>query len=539
MKKNFWTYALVLTLMSVRPTNAENAKPTPQNSINLKEIVLDQSQCYEMPSNMFVATDTTGIPVVNDNASSSEVSLENKNATTSTAKGKGFFQIFNLVGGVKKAGSAVGSGVENAGGIVVDGAKKVGGTVGSGVEMAGGVIEGGVDKCKECLKGTVTKPVVKQWIDGDYATGKYFGERPLLENHGVSIDAGMLYSPFMKTSGGANGEASEKGYSLFHLGVTVDTKKAGLWEGGKFFMLYQRKAGMGLSGGDNAMGDYFGFDGWNMPEVNQISEYWYQQKFFNDKLRFKFGKQDSNTDFGYLNSGWDFMNVAFSVNPTTPLPSFPNPPLGFVTAISPKEWLTLKDGIYSQNGNPFNITELEIKPTIKKMPGRYILGAWEASNSNGINTAAGMNPDGSTYYNNFNRNFGAYAEFEQMVYKEKKDDDNDMQGLIVFGQFGISPSNKNDLSRYVGGGLHYLGPIPKRDKDMVGIAVGSGSFAPRLGDVGSGCNSRVGSETVIEAFYRLQLNRWFYLQPDVQFIMNPGGMYPNSVAMGIRSVITF
>ena len=74
---------------------------------------------------------------------------------------------------------------------------------------------------------------------------------------------------------------------------------------------------------------------------------------------------------------------------------------------------------------------------------------------------------------------------------------------------------------------------------MTGLAVASGFFAPRLGDVGADYGNRIGSETVLEAFYRVQVTPWFYLQPDVQFIMNPGGMYNNSVAIGLRSVITF
>lgn len=540
MKKNFIVYALSLALISVNAVNAEDTIQTNsfKKQVNLKEIILEDEQVYEAAGNILISSE---IPAVTDNTSAPDVSLENKDSAVEKEKRERFFSIFNLVGGVKKVNDATIGGVKKVGGAVGDGVGKAGGVVVDGVKCVDGAVGCGVDKCKDCLKGAVDKPMVKQWIDGDYATGKYFGERPTLEGHGVTINSSMLYSPFVKTGGGANGESSARGYSVFNLGVTVDTEKAGLWKGGTFFGLYQKKAGHGLSGvnPDGAMGDYFGFDGWDWNEINQISEYWYQQKFFNEKLRIKLGKQDSNTDFGYLNSGWDFMNSAFSVNPTTPLPSYPYQPFGFMAAISPKEWLTIKDGIYSKNSSPFNITEIEIKPTIKKMPGRYIIGAWEASDSNGMSAATGMNPDGTTYYNNFNRNFGCYAEFEQMVYKEKKDDKDDMQGLVVFGQFGIAPSNKNDLSRYVGGGLHYLGPIPKRDKDIVGIAVGSGNFAPRLGDVGSDYGSRVGSETVIEAFYRLQLNRWFYLQPDVQFIMNPGGMYPNSVAMGIRSVITF
>ena len=471
MKKIFGTYALLVMLFFVCPANARTTK-----GVNLNEVTLD---------NALVATNTE---VMGEDASARESSLEEQEDRKAD-EDKGFSNIFNLKGGVEKSNPA--------------------------------------------KEAETEQTVVKDWLDGNYATGKWFDTRPVLEEHGVTINSSLLYGPSLKTGGGLNGEGSGKGYSLFNLSVTVDTERAGLWKGGSFYTLYQRKAGYGLAGG--AMGDYMVFDNWDLRQINQISECWYQQKLFNDKLRLKVGKQDANSDFGFLNSGWDFMNLAFSVNPTIPMPTYPDQAFGFVAEINPKEWLSIRNGIYSKYGVPFNISEVEVKTRIKNLPGRYNLGAWEMSDSNAMSVSGGLDSTGSVYYNNFNRNYGVYAQFEQMVYKEKKDDENDMQGLVVFGQFGMSPSNRNDMSKYVGGGLHYRGPIPKRDKDRAGIAVASGNFASRLGDI----TSQIGDETAIEAFYRVQVTPWFYLQPDVQFIMNPSGCYANSVAIGLRSVITF
>lgn len=558
MKKSFWTSALLLTLIVPHAVFAEGIYSTTseKKQLDLKEIILDTEQSSYATGNMTVADDMS---VTADNTSIQETPSENINVTPRKKEIK-IFSRLNPMWGVIKVNKIIESGIENVDGAVNKGLEKTDGTIFSGarkidktvdkgvVHLEGAVDTGlgaidktigtGLGSLDKVLNARVDKTNVQEWMDGDYAAGRFFGERPLLENHGVTINSSLLYSPFTKTRGGANGDASTKGYSLFNLGVTIDTEKAKLWKGGTFFALYQRKNGYGISGPDNAMGDFMGFDGWDYRQANQISEYWYQQKLFNGKLRMKFGKQDSNTDFGYLNSGWDFMNSAFSVNPTTPLVTYPDSQLGFMAEINPKDWLSIRDGIYSRYGCPFNITEIEVKSKIKKMPGRYMLGAWEMSDSNGTGVATGQNEDG-TIYNDFNLNFGCYVGFEQMVYKEKKDDDNDMQGLVIFGQAGMSPANKNDLSQYVGCGLHYLGPIPRRDKDIAGIAVGSGRFAPRLADISYDNGGRVGSETVVEAFYRLQVNPWFYLQPDVQFIMNPGGMYDSSVAVGLRSVITF
>lgn len=556
MKKCFLTSALLLTLIVPHAVFAECINSTTHENLDLKEIIFDTEQNSSLTVDVPLAIAT---PVVESNTPVPDTNLESENISQQKGERR-IFSRLNPMWGIIKTNKIIEGGCGCLDGAVNKNLDKLDGTAFSGINKIDktidkGIIhlEGAIDTGLDVLEGAVDTPLeaidkvinagvdkttVQEWLDGDNAFRKCFGARPLLESHGVTINSSFLYSPFMKTAGGANGERSAKGYSLFSLGVTLDTEAAKMWKGGTFFGLYQRKTGMGMSGAEGAMGDYFGFDGWDMPQVNQIGEYWYQQKLFDGKIRMKIGKQDSNTDFGYLNSGWDFMNTAFSVNPNTPLPSFPNTPFGFMFEINPKEWLSIRNGIYSKDSCPYNITEVEFKPMIKKMPGRYMLGAWEMSDSNGYGVATSVDND-ETVYNNFNRNYGCYFNFEQMVYKEQKDNPDDMQGLVLFGQLGMSPSNKNDLSKYGSVGLHYKGPIPKRDNDLAGIAVGCGNFASRLNNITYDLGGRMGGETVVEAFYRAFITKWFYLQPDVQFIMNPGGMYDSSVAIGVRSVITF
>lgn len=559
MKSKIYLSALLLTLLFSNPVFAKESTKNiiDKKQPNLNEINLDANSYY-LPNNEMAINN---VSASSENIILPDVKVEDKNEQPKS-KTKGILPFLNpftdtlkvdkfINGKIKKLDSNIDKGIDKIDKTQFKGIKKLNNALDKGGESIDGAVETtlegindtateGIEDIEKILKTGIQKETVQQWIDGDFATGRFFGARPIFESHGLTVNSSFLYSPFMKTGGGANGENSFKGYGIFNLGVTLDTEKAGLWKGGTFFALYQNKRGYGLSGANpnGAMGDFMGFDGWDWRQINQISEYWYQQKFFNGKLRVKLGKQDANTDFAYLNSGWDFMNSGFSVIPNIPLVTYPDQSFGFMAEVNPKEWLSIRDGIYSRFNVPMNITEIELKPKIKKLPGRYMFGVWELSDSNGMSAAIGEDANG-TIYNNFYRNYGAYFNFEQMVYKEKKDDNNDMQGLVVFGQCGVSPSNRNDLSRYIGCGLHYVGPIPKRDKDIAGIAVNNGNFASRLNDITYDNGGRVGSETVVEAFYRVQVNNWFYLQPDVQYIMNPGGMYPNSVAVGIRSVITF
>lgn len=394
------------------------------------------------------------------------------------------------------------------------------------------------------LKGGVQKetpPVVlekettffEEWLHGDYATGNWLGLRPKLEEHGITIGSSILYSPFGKTRGGMiDNTRRGAGYTLYNLDLTADTEKMGLWKGGTFYALYQRKKGMGLT--EDHMGDYQVLDGWDFREMNQLSEVWYQQTFFDEKARVKFGKQDANSDFCALSSGFDFVNTSFSIMPTVPIPTYPDPTFGFMAEVSPKEWLSLRDGVYHKNGSAFNISEIEVSPTIKNKPGRYFTGFWVSGEETIVDTDE-LDENDEYVTRTYNRNFGWYAAFEQMVYKENKDDKEDAQGLTVFGQIGMTPSARNEVDKYFGAGLHYKGLIPKRDEDIAGVGVAMANFSRRL-DYLYGMQ---GQETVIECFYRAQVTPWFCLQPDVQFIMNPSGSYPSSVAIGLRSVVTF
>ena len=55
------------------------------------------------------------------------------------------------------------------------------------------------------------------------------------------------------------------------------------------------------------------------------------------------------------------------------------------------------------------------------------------------------------------------------------------------------------------------------------------------------------SETVIEMMYQAQLTQWWMLQPDLQYIFNPGGgvlnpdgsLRRNALVIGVRSSLNF
>jgi porin len=99
-------------------------------------------------------------------------------------------------------------------------------------------------------------------------------------------------------------------------------------------------------------------------------------------------------------------------------------------------------------------------------------------------------------------------------------------------------------------------PLKGRDNDTVGFGFGlthaSGSVADYDEDLSQFTGSPVpvrGSETFFELTYQAQVTPWWTVQPDLQYIVNPGGglsspldpgqKIGNEFVLGLRSNVVF
>jgi porin len=114
---------------------------------------------------------------------------------------------------------------------------------------------------------------------------------------------------------------------------------------------------------------------------------------------------------------------------------------------------------------------------------------------------------------------GAYALTEGTLMERGE------SALTGFLRIGFADSDVHQISRYVGAGLVWSGPMlagPGREEQL-GLAVGSVTN----GDAFRHAQSALGlaherRETAIELTYRVQALSWLALQPDLQYIINPG-----------------
>ena len=123
-------------------------------------------------------------------------------------------------------------------------------------------------------------------------------------------------------------------------------------------------------------------------------------------------------------------------------------------------------------------------------------------------------------------NYGFYVLAEQTVYLESA---GGSQGLTLWASATLAPDEDiNTFPYFLSGGMLYEGLIPGRDRDVAAFGAAYGSLSPEL--------EGQDFEIALEWTYVYQLFPWLALQPDVQWIINPGGTgdTPNALVAGVQ-----
>ncbi|RYE94529.1 MAG: carbohydrate porin, partial [Oxalobacteraceae bacterium] len=107
-------------------------------------------------------------------------------------------------------------------------------------------------------------------------------------------------------------------------------------------------------------------------------------------------------------------------------------------------------------------------------------------------------------------------------------------GVSAFVRASFSPSRSSLIDYYVDAGLAYRGLFEGRDSDTVGLSVAYAHIsldarrADRDTNIYAGTTTPVRKfETVFEATYQALVVPGFTVQPDIQYIVRPGGGIAN------------
>ena len=401
-----------------------------------------------------------------------------------------------------------------------------------------------------------------------YMLGDWGGERTKLANEGVTFDFNDIGDFLVDVTGSQVHHATY--FGRFRASTDIDFNKLSGFDG-EFFISGIWQYGRNLSGDFlhvNTLTSSIAGE-----ESERIDQLWYQQGFFDHKLTIKLGQVAAVNEFGAT----DFFDILFNdelgyapnaIFPTrTPFSPAGKPGIiitGDLSDITPG--LYVKTGVFTAYDNPYRPDsngvyyendfdhgmsgsfEVGYKEQNADYPGVYKLGVNATPDVRYTNPATGQ-----LYHGDYN----VYATVEKTVYHPEvmvdTKDVKDMKsvrgsqldtkkGLDLLFEFVGAPGDRNALQYEFTTGARYTGLIPGRDADKVGFGLiysdnGIAFSQANVNDGGPG----LGGETTLELDYQYNPTPWLSIQPDAQYILDPGGNTHRDdiLVLGLRTIVRF
>jgi porin len=417
-----------------------------------------------------------------------------------------------------------------------------------------------------------------------YLLGDIFGARTLLSRYGLTFNLSETSEVLGNVSGGTHQGADYDGLTLMDL--QLDTARSLGFYGGTFNVSALQVHGRDLSS-DN-LDTLQTASGIEADRSTRLWELWYQQKFLEeDRLDVKIGQQSLDQEFMVSQNAGLFVNTMFGwpMLPSADLPgggpAYPLSALGVRLRARPTDSLTFLVGIF--NGSPVSnntgdpqqrnpsgtsfpldggvlaIAEMQYSyPALGTMvfpdqpeplAGTYKLGVWYDSENFADqefdNTGLSLANPASTGSPLLHRgDYAFYAVVDQMVWRDPDEDDRTLN--VFVRPMGTPLADRNLIDFSLNAGLTLHEPILTRDDDTCGIGMGYAHISSRASDLdrdtGFFTNSYFpvrSGETYVEATYQYQLTPWCQLQPDFQYVFDPGGgiLNPDSPGQRIRDEV--
>ena len=119
--------------------------------------------------------------------------------------------------------------------------------------------------------------------------------------------------------------------------------------------------------------------------------------------------------------------------------------------------------------------------------------------------------------------WGLYGIIDQLIWRVPGSED--PQGVGVFARFIGAPEDRNLIDFYFDGGFTFTGMIKSRPNDAFAIGFAYTNISDQVSafDVDFGEPVARNYEALIEICYTYQINPGWSIQPDFQYIFQPGG----------------
>jgi porin len=400
-----------------------------------------------------------------------------------------------------------------------------------------------------------------------YLLGDWGGERTALEKEGITFDFNDISDFLTDVTGSQVHHATL--FTRFRLTTDIDFNKLAGFDGEFFFSpIWQ--------GGPNLSGQYLHVNtltssiaGTNAVRFDQL---WYQQGFFNHMMTVKLGQVAPVNEFGAT----DFFDILYNdelgyapnaiFNTRNPFSPAGKPGVivwGDLSPITPG--LYVKTGVFTAYDDPYHpdrngidygddfnngmsaAAEVGYKEQNTDYAGVYRLGSTWGEPKGGY-----TNPQtGQHYFDDYNIYFTA----EKTVYHPTTlvpTDPKDMKrggevldtkrGLDLLLELVGEPGDRNPLMYEAQFGGRYTGLFDCRPEDKIGFGLIYSDNGSAYSQAYYTDNERtLGGEVTAELDYQYNPTPWFTIQPDLQYIIDPGGDYQRQdiLVLGLRTIVHF
>jgi porin len=375
------------------------------------------------------------------------------------------------------------------------------------------------------------------------------GVRSWLDGYGIGLQLYYNYQLGMKLRGGVEPENAYGNSGSYDLLMRIDVEELASWPGLELLLHVKGNHGENVNPEVGALSNPIDdADGYHPVYVAQL---WAQQGILNDRVRLRLGYLDQQVILdrnAFANSeDRQFMATALDNNPLVPL----RIGLGATLFLDPLPWLSMIVGTADADNSPFEsgfdtafdseeslMAYVELVGRVRlgdgegALPGHYRVGGFydaterEVFGSVDPGTGEPVLERGSG---------GVYLSFDQLLRRERPGSD---EGLGFFARFGWADPEVNRASIFWSLGLHYLGLVPGRGTDILGVGMyqlrGSALYRDNV-------DSAFGNETGLEVYYRAPLLPWLELTPDFQYISDPGGhaSTEDAIVVSLRMRVSF
>jgi porin len=360
-----------------------------------------------------------------------------------------------------------------------------------------------------------------------------------------------------------------KALGLAGVQLTLGLRRLVGWRGSRVFLFVLDTHGGAPS---DLAGDVQGVSNLEAPADVRLEEAWLQQNLLDNRLSWLVGRYDLNTEFYRVQSGSLFVNSSFGIGPEFAQsgaagPSiFPSTAVGTRVEFKPSAnvvWrAAILDGVpvdrpeggihlFAPGDGVLVVGEMALlaRPDTVTVPrhrrfqigrglvrpyaGKLALGGWyyTAQFPDLVDTL----PSGAPVRHRGSA--GAYIIGDGTVWSGRPGRPGP---LTAFAQLGLGDGRVNQIGGYLGGGLTLSAPFAGRAQDELGLAVAAALNGSHYERAQMAAGAPAAGETTVELTYLAQLRVWLTVQPDIQYVIHPGGApgVRNAVVPGLRIAVS-